>query len=165
MRRRSGPEAAAPKGRPLCIRVEGAEESIEPAPADIEGFGRMWLIYSLDRVGPFKPQVVPFRDLREHGHFATRSPGRPNAIDPSTVRLLSHEARRLCVAGIDILDNTPLLDLKPYVPAFDAHVGSKAGWVDASGSIVALPGARGLPRCGVPFRGPGHLRPFPGPSP
>jgi len=107
------------------------DEEFEPALADLEGFERLWLIYWMDRASPFKPMVVPYRDTRKHGLFATRSPCRPNPIGLSVVRLLRREGRILHVADIDILDGTPLLDIKPYVPEFDAHPSSKAGWFDA----------------------------------
>jgi tRNA-Thr(GGU) m(6)t(6)A37 methyltransferase TsaA len=98
---------------------------------DIEGFERVWLVYWMDRAGAFQPRVVPYRDTREHGLFATRSPCRPNAIGMSVVRLVERVGRVLHVADVDILDGTPLLDIKPYVPEFDAHPSSKAGWLDA----------------------------------
>ena len=115
--------------------VEGEvllDEPLERALADIDGFERLWLIYWMDRAGTFKPGVVPYRDTCERGLFATRSPCRPNSIGMSVVRLLAREGRRLRVADLDILDGTPLLDVKPYVPSFDAHVGSRAGWFDGS---------------------------------
>jgi len=104
----------------------------EAALADIDGFERIWLVYSFDRAGPFKPRVVPYRDTREHGLFATRSPCRPNPIGISAVRLVGRERNVLHVSGLDILDGTPLLDIKPYVPQFDAHTASRAGWLDDS---------------------------------
>ena len=100
---------------------------------DIEGFERVWLIYWMDRVVAFQPRVVPYRDTREHGLFATRSPCRPNPIGLSVVRLLSREAGVLHVADVDMLDGTPLLDIKPYVPEFDAHPSAKAGWFETGG--------------------------------
>ena len=106
------------------------DEGFEAALDDIAGFDRVWLIYWLDRAGPFKPRVVPYRDTRAHGLFATRSPSRPNPIGLSVVRLLGRKGNVLKVRGIDILDGTPLLDIKPYVPEFDAHPSSKAGWLD-----------------------------------
>lgn len=108
------------------------DEAYAAALADIEQFERLWLIYWLDRVGPFVPRVVPYRDRVEHGLFATRSPARPNPIGLSVVRLVERRGCRLHVADIDILDGTPLLDVKPYVPAFDAHPHSGAGWFDAT---------------------------------
>ncbi len=106
------------------------DPAFEEALADLEGFERVWLIYWFDRAGPYKPRVVPYRDNREHGLFATRSPSRPNPIGMSVVRLLGRKRNLLRVGGIDILDGTPLLDIKPYVPEFDAHSSSKAGWLD-----------------------------------
>lgn len=115
--------------------VEGEvllDESLERALADIDGFERLWLLYWMDRAGPFQPGVVPYRDTCERGLFATRAPCRPNPIGMSVVRLLSREGSRLRVADLDILDGTPLLDVKPYVPIFDARAGSRAGWFDGS---------------------------------
>ena len=117
-------------------QIEGeviVDEELEPALADLEGFERVWLIYHLDRVGPFRPRVVPYRDTREHGLFATRAPNRPNPIGLSLVRLLGRDRNVLRVQGLDVLDGTPLLDIKPYVPAFDARVPSRAGWFDEAG--------------------------------
>jgi tRNA-Thr(GGU) m(6)t(6)A37 methyltransferase TsaA len=107
------------------------EPEFAPALADIEGFERLWLLYVLDRAGAYRPRVTPYRDTVEHGLFATRSPCRPNPLGLSAVRLLARAGNRLRVAGLDILDGTPLLDIKPYVPEFDAFPGAKAGWLDA----------------------------------
>lgn len=100
---------------------------------DIEGFERVWLIYWMDRVGGFQPRVTPYRDTRAHGLFATRAPCRPNPIGLSVVRLLRREGYILHVSDLDILDDTPLLDIKPYVPEFDAHPRSRAGWFEEPG--------------------------------
>ena len=106
------------------------EESFAAALADIEGFERIWLVYQFDRAGPFKLRVIPYRDTQEHGLFATRAPTRPNPIGFSVVQLLGRERNVLRVSGLDILDGTPLIDIKPYVPEFDAYPDSKAGWLD-----------------------------------
>jgi tRNA (adenine37-N6)-methyltransferase len=106
------------------------DPDLEPALADLEGFERIWLVYWFDRAGPFRPRVVPYRDTRAHGLFATRSPSRPNPIGLSVVKLLGREKNVLRVRGVDILDGTPLLDIKPYVPEFDAFPTAKAGWLD-----------------------------------
>ncbi|MGD0101748.1 MAG: tRNA (N6-threonylcarbamoyladenosine(37)-N6)-methyltransferase TrmO [Acidobacteriota bacterium] len=97
---------------------------------DIEGFDRLWLIYWMDRVSEFKPRIIPYRDDREHGVFATRSPSRPNPIGMSVVRFLRREGGTLYIADIDTIDGTRLLDIKPYIPAFDSHPGCRAGWAD-----------------------------------
>ena len=109
------------------------EDQFAGALDDIEGFERLWLIYWLDRVTDFKPHVVPYRDTREHGLFATRSPCRPNPIGMSVVRLVGRDESTLHVAEIDVLNDTPLLDIKPYVPEFDAHPSSRAGWFETRG--------------------------------
>lgn len=106
------------------------EASYAAALDDIEGFERLWLIYWMDRANDYKPRVIPYRDTKEHGLFATRSPGRPNPIGMSVVRLHRREGACLYIRDMDILDGTPLLDIKPYVPGFDCHPGSRAGWFD-----------------------------------
>lgn len=127
----------APEGTPIqptyaeyCKGQVVVDPAFEEALADLDGFERIWLVYWFDRAGPYKPRVVPYRDTHEHGLFATRSPCRPNPIGMSVVRLLGRKGNVLRIGGIDILDGTPLLDIKPYVPEFDAHPSSKAGWLD-----------------------------------
>jgi tRNA-Thr(GGU) m(6)t(6)A37 methyltransferase TsaA len=127
---------AEPRGTPIQpVFAEGARGQVlidaehEAALTDIEGFERLWLIYWLDRCGPYRPLVTPYLDERPHGVFATRSPARPNPIGLSVVRLLERHGCTLEIGDIDVLDGTPLLDLKPYVPRFDAWTG-RAGWVD-----------------------------------
>jgi tRNA (Thr-GGU) A37 N-methylase len=79
--------------------------------------------------------VTPFLDTRERGIFATRSPMRPSPLGISAVRLLAvHAGGVLEVADVDMIDGTPLLDIKPYVPEFDSHAHSRAGWFDQSDS-------------------------------
>ena len=106
------------------------DEKYEEALDDLEGFERIWLIYWLDRAGPAKLHTIPYRDNRPHGLFATRSPNRPNPIGISAVHLIRREKNVLIVRGVDMLNETPLLDIKPYVPDFDAHPSSRAGWLD-----------------------------------
>jgi tRNA-Thr(GGU) m(6)t(6)A37 methyltransferase TsaA len=129
------------EGTPIqSVYAQGIEGSVmlgEPyqeALDDIEGFERLWLIYWMDRTSPFKPKVLPYRDTREHGLFATRSPSRPNAIGMSVVRFVKKEGAILYLQDMDMLDGTPLLDIKPYVPEFDAHPVSSAGWFDSAGT-------------------------------
>jgi tRNA-Thr(GGU) m(6)t(6)A37 methyltransferase TsaA len=129
----------APEGTPIQSvfggDVEGTvvlRQEYEDALADIEGFERLWLLCWLDRTGPFTPLVVPYRDTVQHGLFATRAPSRPNPVGLSVVRLIERRGAVLRVAGIDVLDGTPLIDIKPYVAHFDAYPGSRAGWFDTS---------------------------------
>lgn len=95
---------------------------------DIEGFSHIYLIYSFDRSGEIELVRHPFLDDEPHGVFATRHPCRPNGIGLTIVRLLQRERSRLEVAGIDVLDGTPLLDIKPYIPRFDCYPEASEGW-------------------------------------
>ncbi len=98
--------------------------------ADLDGFERIWLFYHFDRATQWKAKVIPFRDTVERGLFATRAPKRPNGIGISCVRLEGIQGNRLILSEVDILDQTPLLDIKPYVPMFDAYPEARAGWLD-----------------------------------
>lgn len=101
--------------------------------ADLAGFGRIWLLYWLHRAAGARTRVTPYRDVRERGIFATRMPPRPVPIGMSSVRLLGISGPVLHVAEIDVLDGTPLLDIKPYVPAYDSWPGVACGWLDEPG--------------------------------
>ena len=107
---------------------------------DLAGFERIWLIYWFDRIGAPRLEVTPFLDTESHGIFATRAPCRPNPIGFSPVRLLGFEGNILRVTDLDMLDGTPLLDLKPYVPAFDSFTAQRIGWcdrIDPRGNTIA----------------------------
>jgi tRNA-Thr(GGU) m(6)t(6)A37 methyltransferase TsaA len=94
------------------------------------GFDYAWLITWLHHSKGWKQQVVPPRDRVKRGLFATRSPDRPNPLGLSAVRVLAVVGTRIRVRGLDLLDGTPVLDIKPYVPAYDAFPDANAGWVD-----------------------------------
>lgn len=123
------------KGTPIQSAVsDGAPGVVElfpefaPGLRDVEGFERLWLIYLLDRASAAELITSPYLDTHTHGIFAARSPARPNPIGLSPVRLLSVEQNRLLVSDVDMLDGTPLLDIKPYVPAFDCFDVTRTGW-------------------------------------
>jgi tRNA-Thr(GGU) m(6)t(6)A37 methyltransferase TsaA len=97
---------------------------------DLEDFSHIILIYALHRVNGYSLRVKPFLDDVQHGVFATRYPGRPNRIGLSIVRLCARRGAVLEVEGIDVLDGTPLLDIKPYVPEFDSRTDARSGWYD-----------------------------------
>lgn len=118
-----------PKGCGAKHEAEGLIEVLEEFEAgllDIEGFSHLFVVWVFDRAEGFELQGVPPTDTRPHGVFATRSPRRPNPLGLTVVRLLGREGRRLRVAGLDMLDGTPVLDLKPYlsgVPESDLRRG------------------------------------------
>ena len=95
---------------------------------DITGFSHLMLLYHFHLSRRFKLTVIPFLDSSEHGIFSTRSPARPNPIGVSVVEVLRVRGRTIRVRGLDVVDKTPLLDIKPYVPAFDAIRTKKIGW-------------------------------------
>lgn len=117
-------------------RARGAEGWVDLEPAwapalkDLAGFDRIWLLYWFSRASEPQTEVIPYRDTVAHGLFSTRAPARPNPIGMSSVRLLGIEGHVLRVADIDILDGTPLLDIKPYVPQYDVYPAPRCGWID-----------------------------------
>lgn len=110
-----------------CLEVH---PEFEAGLRDIEGFEFLWLITQLHRVKHEKLEVVPFLDTQSHGVFATRAPARPNRLGLSLVQLLRREGCLLYFAGNDMLDGTPVLDIKPYVPAFDIRQTTRVGWFE-----------------------------------
>lgn len=96
---------------------------------DIEGFSHIILIYKFHKSKGYCLKVRPFLDEKQRGLFATRYPRRPNQIGLTTVRLLKRKGSTLFVKGIDIIDNSPLLDIKPYVPDFGPKQKVKIGWL------------------------------------
>ena len=96
---------------------------------DLDGFSHVILIYHFHQVQEAKLVVTPFLDSQPRGVFATRAPKRPNPIGLSVVKLLGIEGNLLRVENVDILDGTPLLDIKPYVPEFDQYPAERVGWL------------------------------------
>ncbi len=102
----------------------------EQALSDVAGFDRIWLIYIFDRNNHWKPKVLVPRGRTKRGVFATRAPYRPNQIGMSCVRLIEIKGLDIYIADSDILDGTPVLDIKPYIPTIDSFPEAKAGWVE-----------------------------------
>jgi len=96
---------------------------------DLDGFSHIIMLYHFHRVREARLQVTPFLDSEPRGLFATRAPKRPNPIGLSVVKLMSIQGNVLHVENVDVLDGTPLLDLKPYVPEFDVHPADRTGWL------------------------------------
>lgn len=99
---------------------------------DLDGFSHIYLIYHFHRVTETRLKVIPFMDTHERGVFATRVPVRPARLGMSVVRLLEVKGNRLRFSGADMLDGTPLIDIKPYVHAFDCPDNATCGWMRAS---------------------------------
>lgn len=96
---------------------------------DIEGFSHLYVIWEFDRAKGFELTGIPPTDDRPHGVFATRSPRRPNPLALTVVELLGREGARLRVRGVDMLDGTPILDIKPYLSSIPASE-LRRGWLD-----------------------------------
>ena len=97
----------------------------------IEGFSHLILFYIFHKSANVKNlKVMPFLDDQEYGIFATRYPDRPNQLGFSVVKLLERQGNRLLIQGLDVLDGTPLLDIKPYFPDFDVFEVQKIGWYE-----------------------------------
>lgn len=119
---------------------EGIVEVYEPyrqALKDLEGFERIWLLYWFHKAAESRLLVIPYLDTVERGLFATRAPCRPNPIGLSPVKLLRIEDGRIYIAQVDILDGSPLLDIKPYVSRFDNFKIERNGWQD---HVSGIPG-------------------------
>ncbi|RPH86146.1 MAG: tRNA (N6-threonylcarbamoyladenosine(37)-N6)-methyltransferase TrmO [Desulfobacteraceae bacterium] len=107
---------------------------------DIETFSHLILLYQFDRAGEIKLVRPTFLDDEPHGIFASRHPCRPSGIGLTVVKLLRRSKNILEVGGIDVLDGTPLIDIKPYVPRFDSFPEATEGWLASKGKRYKPPG-------------------------
>jgi tRNA (adenine37-N6)-methyltransferase len=124
-------KAEIPKGLHTKHQAEGVLEILpefEPGLADIEGFSHLFVLWEFHQSQKFELYGTPPCDDRPHGVFATRSPRRPNPIGLTVVELLRREGRLLHVRGIDMLDRTPILDIKPYLSSVPAEA-LRRGWL------------------------------------
>jgi len=112
------------------------DEEYTEALDDLDGFSHVWVLTHLHRVGGWEPHVLPFLDSQERGALATRSPRHPNPIGLSLARITSIDPPSVSVAGIDLLDGTPILDLKPYVPLFDSVPDATPGWFAGRAELI-----------------------------
>jgi tRNA-Thr(GGU) m(6)t(6)A37 methyltransferase TsaA len=119
-----------PKGAAGVQGVIELKEELSPGLQDLEDFSHVFLIYHLHQSEGYELEVTPFLDNQKHGVFATRAPRRPNPIGLSVVELLKIEGNVLYIRNVDMLDGTPLLDIKPYVADFDAPRMSRKGWLE-----------------------------------
>lgn len=136
-----------PQGTPIQPKgAKGAEGTVEVSAEyveglkDLEGFSHVILVYHFHLSKGYSLKVKPYLDDKEHGLFATRAPSRPNPIGISVVRLVRIKDNVLHIRDVDIVDGTPLLDIKPYVPEFDAPRAEKIGWLKEN--VRKLPEAK-----------------------
>ncbi len=135
--------AGTETGAPAEATLELDPSLPETVLRDLEGFERIWLVFAFHLSEGWAPLVQPPRGPKgKRGVLATRSPHRPNGIGLSAVELVAVEGRTLHLRGVDLLDGTPVLDLKPYVPYADAFPDARAGWIDA---VDAVTGAHSAP--------------------
>lgn len=133
------------KGTPIQpSRAKDAAGTVELHPefveglADLDGFSHIILLCHLHRSGGYKLKVIPFLDNQLRGLFATRAPRRPNPIGLSVVRLVAINGNTLEIRGVDLLDGTPVLDIKPYVGEFDDRVQTRVGWLEDARKSVTV---------------------------
>ena len=120
---------------PGAASVKGTVEVFENFRSglkDLDGFSHIILLCHLHRARSHELTVVPYLDDQPRGLFSTRAPSRPNPIGLSVVRLLSVKGNTLEVADLDLLDGTPVLDIKPYVGEFDERTDARLGWLQAA---------------------------------
>ncbi len=103
---------------------------------DLEGFSHIIILYHFHQVRGWELKVTPFLDSQPRGVFATRAPKRPNPMGLSVVELLSRQGSVLHIRNVDVLDGTPLLDVKPYVAAFDTVERPREGWLEEASQNV-----------------------------
>ncbi len=128
--------AQVPKGCGAKHEAEGTIELLpdfEPGLTDIEGFSHLFVIWVFDQASGYELVGAPPTDNRPHGVFATRSPRRPNPVALTVVELLKRDGRVLHVRGVDMLDGTPVLDLKPYLTGIPQEK-LRRGWLDEAES-------------------------------
>lgn len=122
------PETAAEESNEVELLPDcGYEQALQ----DLAGFERIWLLSWFHRNANWRPLVLPPRGpARRRGVFATRSPHRPNPLGLTSVALLGVSGRRLLIGPCDLVDGTPIFDVKPYIAAHDAFPAARAGWID-----------------------------------
>ena len=123
------------------IAAEGIRGYIELLPEyvaglkDIEGFSHLTLLYRFHKIDGYQLEVVPFMDTEAHGIFSTKAPKRPNAIGISTVKLIGVEGNVIHIEQVDMLDGTPLIDIKPFYPRYDNRENVSIGWLEKNKNL------------------------------
>jgi tRNA (adenine37-N6)-methyltransferase len=132
-----------PQGVPVQAQggknIRGSVEVYEQFAAglkDLDGFSHIVLLYHFHLNQDYSLEVRPFLDEEPRGLFATRAPKRPNPIGISVVRLIEIKGNILLIEDVDMINGTPLLDIKPYVPAFDVRENVQTGWLEGKGDLI-----------------------------
>jgi tRNA (adenine37-N6)-methyltransferase len=122
-----------------AVGIQGFIElnkKLESALMDLDGFSHLYLIYYFHLSKTFKLKVKPFLEDQPHGLFSTRAPNRPNQIGLSVVKLISIKKNILYIENVDIIDGTPLLDIKPYVKQMEPTQNLRIGWLEKHTALV-----------------------------
>ena len=126
-----------PHGMPIqpsaAIGIKGTinlHEKFIPALSDLDGFSHIYILYHFHLAAPQKLKVIPFLDVEERGIFSTRAPIRPNTIGLSVLKLVSIKENILSIENVDVVDGTPLLDIKPYIQDMEAAENVRIGWLE-----------------------------------
>ncbi|MDX1295927.1 MAG: tRNA (N6-threonylcarbamoyladenosine(37)-N6)-methyltransferase TrmO, partial [Sulfurimonadaceae bacterium] len=125
-----------PKGAAETVGKLILDDAFAEGLKDLEGFSHIYILYHFHKAVRTELTVTPFMDTAERGVFATRSPLRPSHIGISVTQVVSVDENIVTVKGIDVLDGTPLLDIKPYIPQFDSVENVKTGWMERSEADV-----------------------------
>jgi tRNA (adenine37-N6)-methyltransferase len=125
-----------PSGANGVKGIVEVESKYENGLKDLDGFSHIILIYHFHKSEGFSLQIVPFLDDKPRGLFATRAPKRPNPIGFSVVKLKEVKGNILKIENVDVLDRTPLLDIKPFVPDFDVYNNVQTGWLEKASKKV-----------------------------
>jgi len=126
-----------PKGAQEVIASINIKREYAKGLKDLEGFSHIYLIYYFHEAKRSELEVIPFMDTQSRGVFSTRSPLRPSHIGMSLTQLVSVNDNIVTIRGIDVLDGTPLLDIKPYIPQFESLDDVRTGWMNKKASQVS----------------------------
>lgn len=107
-----------------------------PGLKDLEGFSHITLLYRFHKIVGYELEVIPFMDTENRGIFSCKAPKRPNALGISTVKLISIEGNIIHIEQVDMLDGTPLIDIKPFYPMYDNRKNVRIGWLEESGDLA-----------------------------
>ena len=124
-----------PKGAQGIRGAITISKELEDGLRDIEGFSHLYIFYLFHQSESFDLEVTPFMDDTSHGVFATRAPRRPNQLGMSIVKLVEKKENVLIIEDVDMIDGTPIIDIKPYAPQFDERKNVQTGWLKKNANV------------------------------